>query len=174
MHACMHVLKQAPPFVGQTHRFKPKRLRMTLRLLGANTLQLASMKIPCEIAPTLPSFLLGKQRTKPQIPWKRRETNTHTQQKKNFRHFSETGRIRFWRLRFQTPSSMSFFALAKFQGGTHRVFLAELTESAPNSVRLSESSLLRNSTLETAFCPFPTFKSSQGHPKKVGEIQTGA
>ena len=68
-------------------------------------------------------------------------------------HLSETGRIRFWTVRFQTPNSVSFLALTEFQGEnsvsssqplicvtkvtkqTHRVF-AELTEFAP---KLSEA-----------------------------------
>ena len=64
---------------------------------------------------------------------------------------SETGRIRFWRARFQTPNSVSFFALTEFWGEnsvsssqpifcvtkrTHRVFSTELTDFAP---KLSEA-----------------------------------
>ena len=63
-----------------------------------------------------------------------------------------TGRIRFWRARFQTPSSVSFLGLTEFRGEssvnssqpsicvperTHQVFcFAELTEFAP---KLSEA-----------------------------------
>ena len=72
-------------------------------------------------------------------------------------------------MRFQTPSSVSFSGLTEFRGGTS-VFLSaydlcaeanspsffvELTEFAPKTQWGSVSSLLRNSTLETVFRPFP-------------------
>ena len=79
---------------------------------------------------------------------------------------SETGRIRFRRVRFQTPNSVSFF-------GPHRVPGRELSEllspyylcakgnspsfsqNSPSLAQNSVSSLFRNSTLETVFRPFP-------------------
>ena len=62
---------------------------------------------------------------------------------------SEMGRIWFHRVRFQTPNSVSFLALAEFRGEssvssshpiisvpkrTHRVFCAELTEFGPKLI----------------------------------------
>ena len=70
-------------------------------------------------------------------------------------HSSETGRIRFRGVRFQTPNSVSFFGLTEFRGAssvsssqssicvqkrTHRVFLQNSPSLPQNSVRLSESS----------------------------------
>ena len=66
------------------------------------------------------------------------------------RHLSETGRIRFRRVRFQTPNSVSFSALTEFWGANSvsssqpiicvpnglTEFFAELTEFAP---KLSEA-----------------------------------
>ena len=44
---------------------------------------------------------------------------------------SETGRIRFRRVQFQTPSSVSFFALTEIRGESElTAFFAELTELA--------------------------------------------
>ena len=66
--------------------------------------------------------------------------------------FPETGRIWFRRARFQTPNSVSFFALTEFRGEnsvsssqpiicvtkrTHRVFLQNSPSLPQNSVRLS-------------------------------------
>ena len=89
-----------------------------------------------------------------------------------FNHFSETGRIRFRRVRFQTPNSVSFSGLTEFRGAnsvsssrpiicvpkrTHRVF----SQNSPSLPQNSVSSLLRNSTLETVFRPFPNFQSPE-------------
>ena len=86
-------------------------------------------------------------------------------------HAAETGRIRFRRVRFQTPSSVSFLGLTEFQGAnavsssqpiicvpkrTHRVFFSQNSPSLP---RNSVSSLLRNSTLETVLRPFPILEA---------------
>ena len=86
--------------------------------------------------------------------------------------FSETGRIRFRRVRFQTPNSESFFALTEFRGessvsssrptmcvtkGTHRVF-RRAHRVCPRTRWGPASSLLRNSTLETVFRLFPKFR----------------
>ena len=95
----------------------------------------------------------------------------------NMKGFWETGRTRFRGARFQTPNSVSFFGLTEFRGAnsvsfsqsficvpkansqsfrrTHRV--------CPKTQWGTVSSLLRNSTLETAFRPLPSFK----HPKSV-------
>ena len=69
--------------------------------------------------------------------------------------YSETGRIRFRRARFQTPSSVSFSGLAEFRGAnsvssfqpiicvqtrTHRVFSQNSPSWPQHSVRLSEFS----------------------------------
>ena len=68
---------------------------------------------------------------------------------------SETGRIRFRRVRFQTPNSVSFSGLTEFRGAnsvssfqpincvskrTHRVFSQNSPSLTQNSVRLSEFS----------------------------------
>ena len=81
-------------------------------------------------------------------------------------HCSETGQIRFRRVRFQTPNSVSFLALTEFQGDnsascvqpiicvsirTHQFF----SQNSPSSLQNSVSSLFRNSTLGTVFHPFP-------------------
>ena len=86
-----------------------------------------------------------------------------------FSQFSETGRIRFRRVRFQTP--VSFFALTEFRGEnsvsssqpiicvqkwTHRVF-RRTHRVCPKTQWGSVSCLLRNSTLETVSRPFPKF-----------------
>ena len=84
-------------------------------------------------------------------------------------HSSETGRIRFQRVRFQTPNSVSFSGLTEFRGAnsvsssrsiicvpkrTHRVF--HRTHRVCRKTQWdSVSSLLRNSALETVFRPFP-------------------
>ena len=76
---------------------------------------------------------------------------------------SETGRIRFRRVRFQTPNSVSFLGLTEFRGANSvsllfvckrelTEFLAELTEFA---AELSEFSPPKQYTLETVFRPFP-------------------
>ena len=80
--------------------------------------------------------------------------------------FSETGRIRLRRARFQTPSSVSFLGLTEFRGEnsvssfqpivcvpkrTHRIF-AELTELA---AELSEFSLPKQ---YSRIRPFPMFQ----------------
>ena len=82
---------------------------------------------------------------------------------------SETGRIRFRRVRFQTPNSVSFLALTEFRGEnsvsssrpiicvperTHRV-LRRTHRVCRKTQWGSVSSPLRNSTLETVFRPFP-------------------
>ena len=83
---------------------------------------------------------------------------------------SETGRIRFPGVRrFQTPNSVSFIGLAEFRGAnsvssfqpiicvskrTHRVF-RRTHRVCPETQWGSASFLLRNSTLETVFRPFP-------------------
>ena len=82
---------------------------------------------------------------------------------------TETGRIRFRGVRFQTPSSVSFSGLTEFRGAnsvssfqpiicvpkrTHRVF-RRTHRICPKTQWGSVSSLLRNSTLETVFSPFP-------------------
>ena len=66
---------------------------------------------------------------------------------------SETGRIRFRRVRFQTPNSVSFLGLTEFRGAnsvssaqpiicvpkrTHRVFSQNSPSLPQNSVRLGE------------------------------------
>ena len=79
---------------------------------------------------------------------------------------SEMGRIRFRRVRFQTPNSVSLLALTEFRGensvsSSQPIIVCknELTEffsqSLPILPQNSVSSLLRNSTLETVFRPFP-------------------
>ena len=98
---------------------------------------------------------------------------------------SETGRIRFRGVRFQTPSSVSFLGLTEFRGEnsvsssrpilclpkrTHRVF-PRTHRVCPKTQWGSVSSLLRNSTLETVPCPsFPCFfgKSQGKSPKRQG------
>ena len=82
---------------------------------------------------------------------------------------SETGRIRFRGVRFQTPNSVSFLGLPEFRGAnsvsssqpiicvpkrTHRVS-RRTHRVCPKTQWGSVSSLLRNSTLETAFRPLP-------------------
>ena len=71
-------------------------------------------------------------------------------QKFIYRELSETGGMRFRRARFQTPNSVSFFALTEFRGENSvsssqpiicvpselTEFFAELTEFAP---KLSEA-----------------------------------
>ena len=97
--------------------------------------------------------------------------STCNRERKLSQSTSETGRIRFQRARFQTPSSVSFFALTEFRGemsvssSQHILFVwqselteffAELTEFAP---KLSEAQwVLFSETvrLETVFRPFPT------------------
>ena len=95
--------------------------------------------------------------------------------------FSETGRIRFRRVRFQTPNSVSFLGLTEFRGAnsvsssrpiicvpkrTHRVFRG--THRVCRRTQWgSVSSLLRNSTLETVFRPFPTFPPKHIQPKSL-------
>ena len=80
---------------------------------------------------------------------------------------SETGRIQFRRVRFQTPNSVSFLGLTEFRGvnsvsssrpiicvpqRTHRV--SRRTHRVCRKTQWgSVSSLLRNSTLETVFPP---------------------
>ena len=103
---------------------------------------------------------------------------------------SETGRKRFRRARFQTPSSVSFF-------GAHRVPGRELSEfllayhlcAKANSPSFSQNSpschktqwgsvsyLLRTSTLEIVFRPFPSHKglSLENSEKKVWKGVPGA
>ena len=72
-------------------------------------------------------------------------------------HLSATGRIRFRRVRLQTPSSVSFLALI-FGLLFARVCvcqckLTRLSQNSPNLVENSVISLFRNSTLETVFRP---------------------
>ena len=78
---------------------------------------------------------------------------------------SETGRIRFRGVRFQTPNSVSFFWAHWVPGSELSEFLSayylwakanspSLTQNSPSSPQNSVSSLLRNSTLETVFRPF--------------------
>ena len=89
--------------------------------------------------------------------------------------FPEAGRLRFRRARFQTPNSVSFFALAEFWGRSsvssfrpiicapkraHRVF-RRTHWVCPKSQWGSVSSLLRSSTLETVFRPFLTTSTDQ-------------
>ena len=87
---------------------------------------------------------------------------------RNFQRFSETGRIRFRGVRFQTPNSVSFFGLTEFRGASSVSFLSayylcakanspSLTQNSPILPQNSVGSLLRNSTLETVFRPFPRF-----------------
>ena len=86
-----------------------------------------------------------------------------------FLYSSETGRIRFRGARFQTPNSVSFSGLIEFWGAnsvsssqpiicvpkrTHRVFCRTHRVCRGTQWGLV-SSLLRNSTLETVFRPFP-------------------
>ena len=83
---------------------------------------------------------------------------------------SETARIRFWRARFQTASSVSFLALAEFRGENLSEFLSsyyvcantELTEFFHKTHRVS--SLFQNSTLETVSGPFPSKPWCLGSP----------
>ena len=96
-------------------------------------------------------------------------TRTAHMSKTKVERKSETGRIRFRRVRFQTPSSVGFFALTEFWGEnsvsssqpiicvtkrTHRVF-RRTHRVCPTTQWGSVSSLFRNSTLETVFRPFP-------------------
>ena len=81
---------------------------------------------------------------------------------------SETGRIRFQRVRFQTPNSVSFFPSPSSRENsasssqpmicvpkrTHRVF-RRAHWVCPRTQWGSVSSLLQNSTVETVFRPFP-------------------
>ena len=82
---------------------------------------------------------------------------------------SETGRIRFRRVPFQAPNSVSFLALTEFRGENSvssvqpticmchselTEFLAGLTEFA---AELNEFSPLKQYTLETVFRLFPCF-----------------
>ena len=82
------------------------------------------------------------------------------------RQLSGTGRIRFRRARFETPSSVSFFCPHRVPGGELSEFLSayflcqsELTEffpqNSPSLPQNSVSSPVRNGTLETVFCLFP-------------------
>ena len=74
---------------------------------------------------------------------------------KNLQQYSETGRIRFWGVRFQTPSSVSFFGAHWVPGSELSEFLSayylcakanspSFSQNSPslprNSVRLSEFS----------------------------------
>ena len=79
---------------------------------------------------------------------------------------SETGRIRFRGVRFQTPNSVSFFGLTEFRGAnsvsSFRPIICVQTrhspsfsQNSPSVPQNSVSSLLRNSTLETVFGPLP-------------------
>ena len=71
---------------------------------------------------------------------------------------SETGRVRFRRVRFQTPSSVSFFSLSEFLSAYYLCAKANspsFSQNSPSLPQNSVSSLLRNSTLETVFRPFP-------------------
>ena len=87
------------------------------------------------------------------------------------RQYSETGRIWFRRVRFQTPSSLSFLAPTEFRGEsslsssqpsicvpkrTHRVFCRTHRVVPQNSV----SSLFWNSALETVLRSFPKCTAS--------------
>ena len=80
-------------------------------------------------------------------------------------------RIRFWRERFQTPSSVSFCGPRRAPGREHRDFLlalvfvclSDLTEFSQNSV----SSSFRNSTFETVFRPCPARTVPEGHKHRV-------
>ena len=81
-----------------------------------------------------------------------------------------TGRIRFRRVRFQTPNSVSFFWAHWVLGTELSEFLSayylcananspSFSQNSPSLPQNSVSSLLRNSTLETVFRPFPTLDS---------------
>ena len=82
-------------------------------------------------------------------------------------HASETGQIRFWRARFQTPNSVNFLAphrvpgieLSEFPLGLLFVCKSGLTEffshNSPSLPLNLVSPLFRNSTLETVFRPVP-------------------
>ena len=82
------------------------------------------------------------------------------------RQMSETGRIRFRGVRFQTPNSVSFLGLTEFRGSELSEFLSayylcakanspSLTQNSPSLPQNSVISLFRNRTLETVFRPFP-------------------
>ena len=77
---------------------------------------------------------------------------------------SETGRIRFRGVRFQTPNSVSFFGLTEFRGENSVSFsepiicVPKRTHRVPQN---SVSSLFRNSTLETVFRPFPIIRAEK-------------
>ena len=79
---------------------------------------------------------------------------------------SETGRIRFRGVRFQTPNSVSFSGLTEFRGANSvsssqpiicvpKRTSCTFSQNSPSLPQNSVSSLLRNSTLETVFRPFP-------------------
>ena len=70
---------------------------------------------------------------------------------------SETGRIRFRGVRFQTPNSVSFLGLTEFRGANFcaKANSPSFSQNSPSLPQNSVSSLLRNSTLETVFRPFP-------------------
>ena len=95
---------------------------------------------------------------------------------------SETGRLRFRRVWFQTPNSVSFLALTEFGENsvsssqpiicvptrTHRVF-RRTRRVCPRTQWGSVSSLIQKSTLETVFRPFPklrSWKSKRGLSKR--------
>ena len=83
---------------------------------------------------------------------------------------SETGRIRFRRVRFQTPNSVSLLAPTEFRGEnsasssqpiicvpnrTHRVFQRTHRVCPKNSVRLSEFSSPKQYCRNSTSLPFP-------------------
>ena len=93
------------------------------------------------------------------------KTTEEQKNKLKWKQLSETGRIRFRGVRFQTPNSVSFGGLTEFRGAnsvsssqpiicvpkrTHRV-LRRTHRVCPETQWGSVSSLLRNSTLETVF-----------------------
>ena len=94
-------------------------------------------------------------------------TGTHTHTEERTRKcctypLSETGRIRFRGVRFQTPNSVSFFSAHWVPGSELSEFLSayylcaranspSFWQNSPSLPQNSVSSLFRNSTLETVF-----------------------
>ena len=120
---------------------------------------------------------LGGQKAPREKRWDCRTERVGFQISGPFSCYSETGRIRFRRVRFQTPNSVSFSGLTEFRGAssvsssqpiicvpkrTHRVF----SENSPSLPQKSVSSLPRNSTLETVFRPFPSYLFRRSLPEQ--------
>ena len=81
-----------------------------------------------------------------------------------FPELSEISRLRFRRVRFQTPSSVTFWPspnsgeLSEFLSASYLCAKASspsFSQNSPSLLQNSVSSLFRNSTLETVFRPFP-------------------